>query len=59
MHVDKNSSAQKSDLDQAIIFELFDRLANLGKRIRMHNASEGIKADVGKSCSNYVQQHKP
>lgn len=57
--MDKNTSTQKSDLDQVIIFELFDRLANLGKRIRMHNASESIKADVGKSCSNYVQQRKP
>ena len=56
--MDKNSSTQKSDLDQALIFELFDRLATLGKRIRTHNASHGIKTNTGNSRSNIFQEHK-
>lgn len=47
-YVDKISGEKHPDVNETKILELFDRLANLGKRIRMHDTkSNGSKADLG------------
>lgn len=58
--MDKISGERNPDINEANILELFDRLANLGKRIRLHDTIPNVgKADLGDSLLKNSPKAKP